>query len=174
MRILITGIAGFIGFHATRQLTAAGNEVVGIDNINNYNNEGLKPARLAHLGINTGGLQYGQSTANADGNIRFIKLDISDRELLPMVFGQYHFDAVLNLAAQANTRQSISNPFVYVDSNVGGFINVLECCRNAGVPHVVYASSSSVYGDIATPPFVENDSTDNQRNLLKAIAKASP
>ncbi|MCR4824252.1 MAG: NAD-dependent epimerase [Bacteroidales bacterium] len=158
MKILVTGAAGFIGFHLTRRLLDRGDEVVGIDNLNDYYPVVLKRARLAEIG---------------DSRFRFIEMDIADREALPKLFEAEHFDAVVNLAAQAGVRYSIENPWAYVDSNLIGFANVLECCRHYPVRHLVYASSSSVYGGNDKTPFSEEDKVDNPVSLYAATKKAN-
>lgn len=132
MKILVTGAAGFIGFHLAKYLLARGDEVVGLDNLNNYYDVTLKNARLEQL--------QGQA------NFRFVKLDLIDRQDIEGLFKQEKFDKVVNLAAQAGVRYSLTNPYAYIDSNIQGFINILECCRHNDIKHLVYASSSSVYG----------------------------
>lgn len=155
----MTGAAGFIGFHLSRRLLEKGVEVVGIDNLNDYYPVVLKEARLAEL--------------SPEAGFRFIKMDISDREALPRLFGEEKFDRVVNLAAQAGVRYSIENPWAYVDSNLAGFVNVLECCRHFPVEHLVYASSSSVYGGNEKTPFSEDDRVDNPVSLYAATKKAN-
>ena len=159
MKVLVTGAAGFIGFHLSRRLLEKGVEVVGIDNLNDYYPVVLKEARLAEL--------------SPEAGFRFIKMDISDREALPRLFGEEKFDRVVNLAAQAGVRYSIENPWAYVDSNLAGFVNVLECCRHFPVEHLVYASSSSVYGGNEKTPFSEDDRVDNPVSLYAATKKAN-
>jgi UDP-glucuronate 4-epimerase len=145
MKILVTGVAGFIGFHVTRRLLEQNVTVVGIDNLNNYYDPKLKEARLENL------------SAHPQGHkLEFIKLDISDREAMEKLFQQHNFDRVIHLAAQAGVRYSIDNPHAYIQSNIVGFLNILEGCRHNKVAHLVYASSSSVYGLNAELPFSEN------------------
>lgn len=157
-KILVTGVAGFIGFHLTKRLLERGEEVVGIDNMNNYYIPKLKEARLARI-------------ENLP-NFRFVKADISDRTFLPEFFQKESFDKVVNLAAQTGVRYSIENPFAYVDSNLVGFVNILECCRHNNIKHLVYASSSSVYGGNTKVPFSEDDKVDNPVSLYAATKKA--
>ena len=158
MKILVTGAAGFIGFHLTQRLLGRGDEVVGIDNLNDYYPVVLKEARLREI---------------ADPAFRFIKMDIADREALPRLFEAEKFDAVVNLAAQAGVRYSIENPWAYVDSNLVGFVNILECCRHYPVRHLVYASSSSVYGGNEKTPFSEEDKVDSPVSLYAATKKSN-
>ena len=158
-KILVTGAAGFIGFHLTQRLLERGDEVVGLDNINDYYPQELKYARLKELD-------------GAEG-FRFVKGDIADREMLPKLFAEEGFDAVMNLAAQAGVRYSIENPFAYVEANLVGFANILECCRHYPVKHLVYASSSSVYGGNTKTPFSEEDKVDNPVSLYAATKKAN-
>jgi len=156
MKILVTGAAGFIGFHLSRMLMQRGDEVVGIDNLNSYYPVELKHARLAQI-----------------PGMRFIEGDIADREKLPALFAAEHFDAVVNLAAQAGVRYSIENPWAYIESNLVGFANILECCRHYPVRHLVYASSSSVYGGNEKVPFSEEDKVDDPVSLYAATKKSN-
>lgn len=158
-KILVTGAAGFIGFHLAKRLLERGDEIVGIDNMNDYYTPKLKEARLAQI-VN-------------HPSFKFIKGDIADRELMPRLFEDEKFDKVVNLAAQAGVRYSIENPFAYVDSNLVGFANMLECCRHNGTKHLVYASSSSVYGGNKKVPFSEEDKVDNPVSLYAATKKAN-
>lgn len=158
-KILVTGAAGFIGFHLAKRLLERGDEIVGIDNMNDYYTPKLKEARLAQI-VNR-------------PSFKFIKGDIADRELMPRLFEDEKFDKVVNLAAQAGVRYSIENPFAYVDSNLVGFANILECCRHNGTKHLVYASSSSVYGGNKKVPFSEEDKVDNPVSLYAATKKAN-
>ncbi|MDO8934131.1 MAG: NAD-dependent epimerase [Rhodocyclaceae bacterium] len=159
MKVLITGAAGFIGMHVSERLLARGDEVVGVDNLNDYYDVALKKARLARL-----------SPATA---FRHVHLDIADRPGMAALFEAEKPDAVVNLAAQAGVRYSIQNPHAYVDSNVVGFVNVLEGCRHAGVKHLVFASSSSVYGGNTHMPFSEHDNVDHPVSLYAATKKAN-
>ncbi len=159
MKILLTGAAGFIGFHAGQRLLARGDEVVGIDNLNVYYDPALKRARLAQL--------VGQP------GFRFEQLDVSDREAVAHLFESEGFDRVLHLAAQAGVRYSLENPFAYVDSNLVGFAAILEGCRRHSVQHLVYASSSSVYGINSQMPFSVHHNVDHPISLYAATKKAN-
>lgn len=159
MKVLVTGAAGFIGFHTSQYLCNRGDEVVGIDNLNDYYEVSLKEARLTQL--------------EPFSQFRFIKLDIADREGVSKLFETERFDRVVHLAAQAGVRYSIENPHAYADSNLVGFLNILEGCRHARVEHLVYASSSSVYGANETIPFSENDNVDHPVSLYAATKKAN-
>lgn len=176
MKILVTGTAGFIGFHVTKKLLDLGHTVMGLDNINGYYDIKLKFARLNELGISQtdatpfniicGGSIYGS-------RFRFVRMNIEDREKLPKLFRRRNFDIVCNLAAQAGVRYSIENPEVYVDSNIVGFLNILECCRNYEIKHLVYASSSSVYGLNKSIPFQIDDKVDSPISLYAATKKSN-
>ena len=159
MKILVTGAAGFIGMHTSQVLLARGDEVVGLDNLNDYYDPRLKEARLARL------------TPHA--NFRFVKLDAADRAGMERLFADEKFDRVIHLAAQAGVRYSLENPHAYVDSNLVGFMNILEGCRHAKVQHLVYASSSSVYGGNTKMPFSEHDSVDHPVSIYAATKKAN-
>lgn len=159
MKVLVTGAAGFIGFHVSQYLCNRGDEVIGIDNLNDYYEVSLKEARLSQL--------------EPLSNFRFIKLDIADRGGMAKLFELEDFDRVVHLAAQAGVRYSIENPHAYADSNLVGFLNILEGCRHAKVEHLVYASSSSVYGANETTPFSENDNVDHPVSLYAASKKAN-
>jgi len=159
VKILVTGAAGFIGMTASLRLLARGDEVVGLDNLNDYYEVSLKESRLARL------------TSHA--NFRFVKLDVGDRAGMEALFAAEKFDKVIHLAAQAGVRYSIQNPHAYVDSNLVGFINILEGCRHHKVQHLVYASSSSVYGGNTKMPFSEHDSVDHPVSLYAATKKAN-
>ena len=159
MKVLVTGAAGFIGMHVVQRLAARGDSVVGIDNLNAYYEPALKEARLAQLS----GLPA----------FRFEKLDIVDGAALDASFAREKFDGVVHLAAQAGVRYSIDNPLAYGESNLSGFLNVLEACRRHPVAHLVYASSSSVYGGNAKMPFSEADSVDHPVSLYAATKKAN-
>lgn len=174
MKILVTGSAGFIGFHVTRRLLEHGDEVVGLDNINDYYDVNLKYTRLAEAGIERESVGHGKLIQSTRYPLyRFIKLNLEDREELPRLFEREKFEQVINLAAQAGVRYSIENPFAYVDSNLVGFVNVLECCRRNHVQHLVYASSSSVYGTNDKVPFSEDDRVDDPESLYAATKKAN-
>ncbi|MDP9124672.1 MAG: NAD-dependent epimerase [Pseudomonadota bacterium] len=159
MKVLVTGAAGFIGMHVVQRLVARGDSVVGIDNLNAYYDPSLKQGRLAQLA----GLAA----------FRFEQLDIVDGPALDALFAREAFDRVVHLAAQAGVRYSIDNPLAYGDSNLSGFLNVLEACRRYPVEHLVYASSSSVYGGNAKMPFSEADSVDHPVSLYAATKKAN-
>ena len=173
MKVLVTGAAGFIGFHTVKRLSERGDEVVGIDNINDYYDPRLKFARLAELGIGEGAVTHGKAVVSSRySGFRFVRLDLCDRDALQRLFAAEGFDAVCNLAAQAGVRYSIENPYAYVESNIVGFVNLLECCRHYPVRHLVYASSSSVYGQNAKVPFSEADRVDNPVSLYAATKKS--
>lgn len=159
MKILVTGAAGFIGMHTALRLLARGDAVVGIDNLNDYYDPSLKDARLAKLTPQAG--------------FRFIKMDIADRAAVADLFAGERFDRVIHLAAQAGVRYSLQNPHAYADSNLLGFINILEGCRHTQVKHLVFASSSSVYGGNRKMPFSEHDSVDHPVSLYAATKKAN-
>ena len=168
--ILITGAAGFIGFHLSKKLVSENYNVIGIDNINDYYDPNLKLARLNELNIETSNIVYNQEI---QGDITFIKLDLKDLDALKKLFDTYKFEYVVNLAAQAGVRYSLINPHSYVDNNITGFLNILECCRAFPVEHLVYASSSSVYGLSEEIPFNENNSTDHPLAMYAASKKAN-
>ena len=158
-KILVTGAAGFIGFHLSQRLLARGDEVVGLDNVNDYYDVNLKLGRLELL--------------QKQANFRFVKMALEDREPLTRLFEQERFDTVINLAAQAGVRYSLVNPYAYIDSNISGFINILEGCRHHGVKHLVYASSSSVYGANTAMPFSVHHNVDHPVSLYAATKKAN-
>ena len=172
MKILITGAAGFIGMHAVQKFAALGHEVVGLDNINSYYETNLKYARLGQLGINKDNLEYNKEI-EGNQNIRFIQLDIQDAGNLNTLFAKNQFDHVVHLAAQAGVRYSITNPRDYIDSNIIGFYNILEACRNFPVAHLVFASSSSVYGNTENFPFSETQNTDFPVSFYAATKKSN-
>ncbi len=159
MHVMITGAAGFIGSRLSERLLARGDSVTGIDNLNDYYDVALKEARLARLTTQPG--------------FTFLKLDIADRAAMASLFARNRFDAVMNLAAQAGVRYSIENPAAYVDANLVGFANILEGCRHSGVGHLVFASSSSVYGANTRLPFSEHDNVDHPVSLYAASKKAN-
>ncbi|MET1260772.1 NAD-dependent epimerase/dehydratase family protein [Flagellimonas sp. DF-77] len=176
MKILVTGAAGFIGFHTVKVLLDKGHHVVALDNINGYYDSKLKYARLEQLGIRQTDasqyhiLCYGDLYGEA---LSFVRMAIEDREKVPRLFRKQKFDIVCNLAAQAGVRYSIENPEVYVDSNVVGFLNILECCKNFDIKHLVYASSSSVYGASGEIPFHTDQKTDAPVSLYAATKKSN-
>ncbi|MDR1631533.1 MAG: NAD-dependent epimerase [Dysgonamonadaceae bacterium] len=174
MKILVTGTAGFIGFYVAQRLLEAGHEVVGLDNINDYYDVRLKYARLQETGITENQIEYGRFTQSGKyPKYRFIRLDLEARALVEKLFAEEKFDRVCHLAAQAGVRYSIENPYAYVDSNIVGFIHILECCRHNQIEHLVYASSSSVYGMNAKVPFSEDDRVDYPVSLYAATKKAN-
>src|SRR5665648_325440 len=158
-KILVTGAAGFIGAHLVRRLTDNGAEVVGVDNLTDYYDPQLKKDRLAHLA--------------AGEHFRHINMDIADRPAMEKLFQENSFDAVVNLAAQPGVRYSLINPNSYVDTNIVGFVNILEGCRHSGVKHFVYASSSSVYGANTRQPSSIHDNVDHPVSLYAASKKAN-
>jgi UDP-glucuronate 4-epimerase len=173
MKILVTGAAGFIGYHIARALLERGHEVVDIDNINSYYDVKLKYARLHETGILEKEIkpyQYIQSSLFRF--CRFMKLDLTDKEHLNSLFERENFTHVVHLAAQAGVRYSLENPYAYIDSNIVGFVNLLEACRRYKVEHLVFASSSSVYGANAKTPYKESDRTDSPVSLYAATKKA--
>ncbi|WIT10062.1 NAD-dependent epimerase [Paucibacter sediminis] len=159
MKVLVTGAAGFIGMHVSQILLARGDEVVGLDNLNDYYDPQLKRDRLARLTPKPG--------------FRFVKLDVADRAGMEALFAAEKFDRVVHLAAQAGVRYSIENPHAYIESNIVGFTNILEGCRHHGVQHLAYASSSSVYGGNTLMPFSEHHSVDHPVSLYAATKKAN-
>ncbi|WP_299799165.1 NAD-dependent epimerase [uncultured Maribacter sp.] len=175
MKILVTGAAGFIGFFVAKSLLESGHTVVGLDNINDYYDINLKFDRLKELGINRNEAEVYNSisTSSKNSQFSFIRLNLEDRENLPELFKINSFDKVCNLAAQAGVRYSIENPEAYVDSNVVGFLNILECCRNYKIKHLVYASSSSVYGLNEKIPFETSDNVDHPISLYAATKKSN-
>tara|TARA_B100002052_G_scaffold58743_1_gene51736 strand:+ start:11013 stop:12050 length:1038 start_codon:yes stop_codon:yes gene_type:complete len=169
MNILVTGCAGFIGYHLTRELLMRGDTVIGVDNINEYYDVSLKYGRLKQLGINF----KKDSTFVANENLVFHKIDISQKDKLEELFKDYQLDAVCNLAAQAGVRYSLSHPDSYIKSNIDGFLNILECCRNYEVKNLSYASSSSVYGLNENYPFSVGDNVDHPISLYAATKKSN-
>jgi len=157
--ILVTGAAGFVGFHVASRLLAQGREVVGIDNLNAYYDPRLKDARLAEL--------------TKINSFRFAKLDLADRDGIAKLFAEYKFPQVVHLAAQAGVRHSLVDPHAYIDSNLVGFTNILEGCRHNGCQHLLYASSSSVYGSNAHMPFATSQNVDHPLSLYGASKKAN-
>lgn len=170
-KILITGAAGFIGFHVAKALVLKGNEVIGIDNLNNYYDVSLKISRLAELGIKQSEFEYNREYKN--DNFSFIKLDISDQKNIERLFDKNKFDIVINIAAQPGVRYSIVNPHAYSESNLVGFLNILEGCRKAEVEHLVFASSSSVYGLNTKIPYSTKDNVDHPISLYAATKKSN-
>ena len=174
--ILVTGAAGFIGYHLCKSLLEAGHKVIGLDNINDYYDVNLKYSRLQQLGIQREDAQvFGAiNTSMPHGShMQFIRLNLEDREELPKLFKTFNFDMVCNLAAQAGVRYSLENPEAYIDSNINGFLNVLECCRHHDVKRMAYASSSSIYGNSDKVPFNESDNVDKPISLYAATKKSN-
>ena len=169
-KILITGAAGFIGHHLSKLLVKNGYHVVGIDNINDYYDINLKFTRLEDMNINVDDIQY---NLPVEGEITFVKLDLVDKDNILALFEKYQFDYVVNLAAQAGVRYSLINPHSYVDSNITGFLNILEACRAFPVKHLVFASSSSVYGLNENIPFKTSHHTDHPLAIYAASKKAN-
>ena len=162
MRVLVTGAAGFIGMHLTLYLLQRGDEIIGIDNLNDYYAVSLKEARLQRI-----------ADADTHGRFQFIRMDLADREGMARLFADTQPETVVNLAAQAGVRYSIDNPLAYIDSNLVGFANILEGCRHNAVKHLVYASSSSVYGANESMPFSVHDNVDHPLSLYAASKKAN-
>jgi UDP-glucuronate 4-epimerase len=176
MKILVTGAAGFIGYHLINRLIEEGeHDVVGIDNINKYYDVNLKYARLEQLGINRDKAEIFEKncTSEITQNFHFIRTELSDKQQLENVFESAKFEVVINLAAQAGVRYSLENPEVYVDSNIVGFANLLECCRHYSIEHLIYASSSSVYGQNKKIPFSVTDNVDEPVSLYAATKKSN-
>jgi UDP-glucuronate 4-epimerase len=174
MKILITGTAGFIGFHLTKRLLERGDTVVGIDNINDYYDINLKYARLAETGISAEAENwYKKVQSTKYPNYNFIRMNLEDREQLNRLFETEKFDKVCNLAAQAGVRYSLENPHAYINSNIVGFINILEACRHHNIKHLAYASSSSVYGNNTKMPLSTGDNVDHPISLYAATKKSN-
>lgn len=158
MKVLITGAAGFIGSHLAKKLISQGHEIIGVDNINDYYDPKLKEDRLKSIGTD---------------NFTFYKVTLEDADKLEDIFKEQHPDVVVNLAAQAGVRYSLENPRAYIDSNIVGFVNILECCRHYDVKHLIYASSSSVYGANTSKPFSTSDNIDHPLSLYAATKKSN-
>lgn len=174
MKILVTGTAGFIGFHLAKRLISLGYEVVGLDNINDYYDVNLKYSRLNNLGIKKEDISENKLVnSSIYSNHKFIKLDLDNTNDINKLFENEKFDAVCNLAAQAGVRYSIENPHVYIQSNVVGFMNILEACRHNNIKNLSYASSSSVYGLNKSQPFNTNDHTNHPVSLYAATKKSN-
>ena len=174
MKILITGAAGFIGAQLALRLLSRGDEVVGCDNINDYYDVRLKYGRLNLAGIDAQKVEYGRLIQSGRfPQYRFVKLNLEDRAGIEKLFSDEKFDKVCNLAAQAGVRYSLTNPHAYINSNIVGFLNILESCRHAGIRHLVYASSSSVYGLNESMPFKTSDNVDHPISLYAASKKSN-
>jgi UDP-glucuronate 4-epimerase len=174
MKILITGTAGFIGFHLTKKLLERGDTVVGIDNINDYYDVTLKYARLAETGISREAEKWQTKVQSKKyPNYSFVRMNLEDREQLNRLFEDEKFDKVCNLAAQAGVRYSLENPHAYINSNIVGFVNILEACRYHNIKHLAYASSSSVYGNNTKMPLSTDDNVDHPISLYAATKKSN-
>ncbi|WP_353123692.1 NAD-dependent epimerase [Dysgonomonas capnocytophagoides] len=176
MKLLLTGTAGFIGYSLTKKLLEVDSdiEIVGLDNINDYYELRLKYGRLSDLGFEQSNIVYGKKIISSYApNSSFIKLNLEDKDAIDNLFAEEKFDIVCNLAAQAGVRYSIENPYTYIESNIVGFMNILEACRHYPVQHLVYASSSSVYGMNDKVPFAEDDKVDSPVSLYAASKKSN-
>ncbi|MCW8820720.1 MAG: NAD-dependent epimerase [Sulfurovum sp.] len=174
MKILVTGTAGFIGYHLAKKLLERGDEVIGIDNINDYYDVNLKYGRLHELGIDHTKIEDNQPlVSNIFPKHTFIKLDLADKGQMEALFKKEKFDAVCNLAAQAGVRYSLENPHAYIESNIQGFMNILEGCRENGITNLSYASSSSVYGLNKEQPFKTSDQVDKPISIYAATKKSN-
>lgn len=173
-KFLVTGTAGFIGFHMATALLSQGEEVIGLDNINNYYDVNLKYARLKESGIERDEVEWHKLTQSKKfPGYRFVRMNLEDKEHISELFRDEKFDYVVHLAAQAGVRYSIDNPDVYIQSNIVGFFNILEACRHFPVKHLLYASSSSVYGNNEKVPFSEDDNVDHPISLYAATKKGN-
>ena len=175
MKILVTGAAGFIGFHTCLKLVNQGHEVYGIDNINDYYDPKLKFDRLIELGFDKFDVEIFKNNTQSTkfNSLRFSRIDLVDDDSIDNLFKQEQFEVVCHLAAQAGVRHSIKNPKAYIDSNINGFLNILEGCRNHKVKHLVYASSSSIYGENKKVPFETTDNVDHPISLYAATKKSN-
>jgi len=174
LKILVTGAAGFIGFHLIIKLSNLGHTVIGLDNINDYYDVNLKYSRLKESGIDKEKINYNKRLQSVlYQNYNFIKLDLNDRDNLFLLFKNETFDFVCNMAAQAGVRHSLENPYSYIESNINGFMNILEACRNNNIKHLVFASSSSVYGMNEKTPFSVDDKTDSPVSIYAATKKSN-
>ncbi|SHE97198.1 UDP-glucuronate 4-epimerase [Mariniphaga anaerophila] len=173
MKVLVTGAAGFIGFHLINRLLEKGYQVVGIDNINDYYSTELKFARLRQAGISEEASEWHKKITGSNPEYSFLRMNLEDEKEINQLFEQENFDLVCNLAAQAGVRYSIENPKAYIQSNVVGFFNILEACRHNNIKHLVYASSSSVYGNSKKMPLSTTDFVDNPVSLYAATKKSN-
>ena len=174
--ILVTGAAGFIGYHLCEALLKLGHKVIGLDNINDYYDVNLKYSRLKQLGISCEKSQVFNAISSSDthrAKMQFVRMHLEDRKALPKLFKEFEFDMVCNLAAQPGVRYSLENPEAYIDSNINGFLNVLECCRHHDIKRLVYGSSSSIYGNSDKVPFNESDNVDKPISLYAATKKSN-
>lgn len=174
MKFLVTGAAGFIGFHVTKNLLESGNHVIALDNINDYYDVELKFSRLKLLGLNREAFEWNKPVSSTlYPEFTFVRANVEDREFMELFFRENEIDVVVHLAAQAGVRYSIENPYAYIQSNINGFMNILEGCRHNKIKHLVYASSSSVYGMNAKVPFSEKDGVDHPVSLYAATKKSN-
>lgn len=174
MKILITGTAGFIGMHLAENLLKRGDQVVGLDSVNDYYDINLKYGRLEKNGIHKDQIQYGKLIpSDVHDNYRFVQIKLEDKQALFQLFEMEKFDKVVNLAAQAGVRYSLTNPEAYIEANIIGFVNILEACRHHNIKHLAYASSSSVYGSNTQMPFSTSDNVDHPVSLYAASKKSN-
>lgn len=172
MKIFITGVAGFIGFHLADLLAQSGHDILGVDNLNSYYDPNLKLARLSKLGISND-LDERKVQSQKFSNITFSRADVTDYNLIHSLLRDFNPDTVIHLAAQAGVRYSIENPEIYVESNIKGFLNIIELCRGLDIKRLIYASSSSVYGNQNEVPYRETDRTDEPVSLYAATKKSN-
>lgn len=174
MKILVTGIAGFIGYHLVMSLINRDDEIIGLDIINDYYDVSIKYGRLKNCGFDKSDIEYNKLIKSSKySNLSFIKLGLEDKNNLENLFKEEKFDKVINLAAQAGVRYSLVNPQAYIDSNITGFLTILECCRNFSIKHLTYASSSSVYGLNEKQPFSTKDNVDHPVSLYASSKKCN-
>ncbi|MHC4552527.1 MAG: NAD-dependent epimerase [Planctomycetota bacterium] len=174
MKILVTGTAGFVGYHLALRLLERGDEVVGLDNINDYYDRAVKYGRLANTGIDKDVIEYNKLIPSGTyDNYQFIQMNLEDKDNIDKLFAGQKFDKVCNLAAQAGVRYSLVNPQAYINANIVGFVNILEACRHNEVQHLAYASSSSVYGLNESMPFSTSDNVDHPVSLYAASKKSN-
>lgn len=174
MKILITGTAGFIGFHLAKKMLERGDEIIGLDSINDYYDIRVKYGRLSETGIEKDRIEYNKLISSSlHPKYQFIQLNLEDKANLDKLFAEHKFDKVINLAAQAGVRYSLTNPDAYIDANIVGFLNILECCRHYQIQHLTYASSSSVYGLNENQPFSTKDNVDHPISLYAASKKSN-
>lgn len=174
MKILVTGIAGFIGYHLVMSLINRDDEIIGLDSINDYYDVSIKYGRLKNCGFDKSDIEYNKLIKSFKySNLSFIKLGLEDKNNIENLFKEEKFDKVINLAAQAGVRYSLVNPQAYIDSNITGFLTILECCRNFSIKHLTYASSSSVYGLNEKQPFSTKDNVDHPVSLYASSKKCN-